>query len=70
MGGIYEVRRWNGLSYRDKHLKFHKDWFRYAKVHKGDTQKLFLSRLYSLGKKPCQILLRIADSMEETLWKK
>jgi hypothetical protein len=31
MGGIYEVRRWNGLRCHDILIKFHKDWFRHSK---------------------------------------
>jgi hypothetical protein len=38
MGGIYEVRRLDGLRFHDIHAKFNKDWFRYSKVHRGDTQ--------------------------------
>jgi hypothetical protein len=38
MGGIYEVRRWDGLRYRDMHTKFHKDWFRHSNLDRGDTQ--------------------------------
>jgi hypothetical protein len=37
MGGIYDVRRSDGLSCHDKHTKFHKDWFRHSKVQRGDT---------------------------------
>jgi hypothetical protein len=41
MGGIYEVHGWGGFSCHDIHTKFHKDWFGYPKVDKGefpDTQ--------------------------------
>jgi hypothetical protein len=27
MGGIYEVRRWDGLSCYDTHTKFYEEWF-------------------------------------------
>jgi hypothetical protein len=41
MGGIYEVRHWDGLMCYDIHTKFHKDWFNQSKVYGGitDTQK-------------------------------
>jgi hypothetical protein len=41
MRGIYEVRRWDGPSFRYIHTKFHKDWFRQSKVNRegySDTQ--------------------------------
>jgi hypothetical protein len=38
MGGIYEVRRLDGLRCHDIHAKFHKNWFSHSKVGKGDTQ--------------------------------
>jgi hypothetical protein len=41
MGGIYEVRLWDGLRYHDIHTKFHKDWLRHSEVGGGgflDTQ--------------------------------
>jgi hypothetical protein len=40
-GEIFEVRRWDGLRCQDTvyvHTKFHKEWFRHSKVHKGHTQ--------------------------------
>jgi hypothetical protein len=37
-GGIYEVRRWDGLRCHGIHTKFHKDWFRHSKVNRGDSQ--------------------------------
>jgi hypothetical protein len=42
MRGIYELRRWDGLSCHDIHTKFHKDWFRHSNIDGGgggDTQK-------------------------------
>jgi hypothetical protein len=41
MGGIYELRRWDGLRCRNIHTEFHKDWFKHSKVNSGgytDTQ--------------------------------
>jgi hypothetical protein len=41
MGGIYEVRRWDGLRCHDLHTKFHKDWVRHSEVYRRgytDTQ--------------------------------
>jgi hypothetical protein len=37
MGGIYEMRRWDGLrwQYIYIHVKFHKDWFGHSKVVRG-----------------------------------
>jgi hypothetical protein len=35
MGGIYEVRRLDGLRCHDIHTKFDKDWFRHSKVNMG-----------------------------------
>jgi hypothetical protein len=35
MGGIYEVRRSDGLRCHDTHTKFHKDWFRHSNVNGG-----------------------------------
>jgi hypothetical protein len=32
LGGIYEVRRLDGLRCHDIHTKFHKDWFSHSKV--------------------------------------
>jgi hypothetical protein len=32
MGGIYKVRRWDGLRCHDKYAKFHKDWFRHSNI--------------------------------------
>jgi hypothetical protein len=32
MGGIYEVRRWDGSLCRDMHSKFNNDWFRHSRV--------------------------------------
>jgi hypothetical protein len=32
MGGIYEVRRWEGPKCHDIRTKFHKDWFSHSKV--------------------------------------
>jgi uncharacterized protein involved in cysteine biosynthesis len=29
MGGIYNVRRWNGLKWHDIYAKFYEDWFRH-----------------------------------------
>jgi hypothetical protein len=36
IGGIYEVRRWDGLRCHDLYTKFHKDSFSHSKVDKGD----------------------------------
>jgi hypothetical protein len=30
IGGIYEVRHWDGLRCHDIHTKFHKDWLRHS----------------------------------------
>jgi hypothetical protein len=38
MGGIYEVRRWDGFSCHYIHTKFHNNWFSHSNVNKGDTQ--------------------------------
>jgi hypothetical protein len=38
MGGIYEVRRWDGLRCHFIHTRFHKDWFRYSIADRGETQ--------------------------------
>jgi hypothetical protein len=39
MGGMYEGRRWEGLSCHDVHIKFQKDWFRHSHIHRHkDTQ--------------------------------
>jgi hypothetical protein len=38
MGGIYEVRRWDGVSCHDIYTNFHKDLFRHSKVDRGNTQ--------------------------------
>jgi hypothetical protein len=38
MGGIYEVRRSDGLKCYDMHIKFHKDWFNHSYVIIEDTQ--------------------------------
>jgi hypothetical protein len=35
MGGIYKVRRSDGLRCHDVHTKFHEDWFRYSEVDWG-----------------------------------
>jgi hypothetical protein len=35
MGGIYEVRRLDGLGCRNTHTEFYKDWFRHSKVNRG-----------------------------------
>jgi hypothetical protein len=35
MGGIYEERRWDGLSCRDKHTVFHEDWLKHSKHLRG-----------------------------------
>jgi hypothetical protein len=32
LGGIYELRRRDGLKCHDTHTKFNKDWFRNSKV--------------------------------------
>jgi hypothetical protein len=37
MGGIYEVRRWDGLSCHDIHTKFNRDWLRHSKVNRRYT---------------------------------
>jgi hypothetical protein len=36
MGGIYEVRRWDGLRCHGIYTKFHKYWFRHSKVNRGE----------------------------------
>jgi hypothetical protein len=40
IGGICEVRRWNGLRCHDNLIrtKFHKNWFRHSKFNSGNTQ--------------------------------
>jgi hypothetical protein len=38
MGGIYGVRRWDGLRYRDMHTKSHKGWFSRLELDREDTQ--------------------------------
>jgi hypothetical protein len=38
MGGIYEVRRLDGLGCHDTHTKFHKDWFRHSEANKWDLE--------------------------------
>jgi hypothetical protein len=40
MGGIYEVRRWDGLRCHDIYIytKFHKDWLRHSEVNMRDSQ--------------------------------
>jgi hypothetical protein len=38
MGGIYEVRRWDGFNCYDIHTEFYKKWFRHSKVDGGDSQ--------------------------------
>jgi hypothetical protein len=35
MGGIHEVRRWDGLRCYDIHTKFNKNRFRHSKVNRG-----------------------------------
>jgi hypothetical protein len=37
MGGIYEVRRWDGLNCPHVHNNFDKDWFRDSKFHSRET---------------------------------
>jgi hypothetical protein len=39
VGGIYEVRRWDGLRCHDMHTKFHKNCLRHSKVIAEVTQK-------------------------------
>jgi hypothetical protein len=39
MGGIYEVRRWDGLRCHDIHTKFHIDSFRHSKVDGGGIHR-------------------------------
>jgi hypothetical protein len=38
MGGLYEVRRWDGMSCHDIHTKFNKDWIGHSEVNREDTQ--------------------------------
>jgi hypothetical protein len=47
MGGIYEVRRWDGLRCHDIHTKFHKDWLSHSKVHRADTHTCTQTALWS-----------------------
>jgi hypothetical protein len=35
MGGIYELRRWDGLRYHYIHTKFHKNWLAIQKLMGG-----------------------------------
>jgi hypothetical protein len=59
MGGIYEVRRGDGLRWHDIHTKFHKDWFRHSKVDMGeftDTQTALGSHKPTLKKKESKII--------------
>jgi hypothetical protein len=37
MGGIFEVRCWDGLRCHDIHTESHKDWFRHSQVDGGYT---------------------------------
>jgi hypothetical protein len=37
MGGIYEVRNWDGFRWRDIYTKFHKGWFKYSQFDRGQT---------------------------------
>jgi hypothetical protein len=39
MGGICEVRRWDGLRCHDMHTKFHEEWFRHSKVNWGGIHR-------------------------------
>jgi hypothetical protein len=41
MGGIYELRRLDGVMCQDirVHTKFHKDWSRHSKVNRGDIHR-------------------------------
>jgi hypothetical protein len=38
MGGIYELRRSDGLRCHDMHINVHKDWFRHSQVDRGYSQ--------------------------------
>jgi hypothetical protein len=38
MGGIYEVRRLDGLRCHNVHTKVYEDWLEHSKVDRGDTQ--------------------------------
>jgi hypothetical protein len=38
LGGIYEVRRGDGLRCHDVRTKFHKYCFRHSEVGRGNTQ--------------------------------
>jgi predicted phosphatase len=49
MGGIYEVRRWDGLKCHDIHTEFRKDKFRHSKVDRRgftDTHSMIISLAY------------------------
>jgi hypothetical protein len=35
MGGIYKVRRSDGLKCHDIHTKIHEDWYRHSKIDVG-----------------------------------
>jgi hypothetical protein len=51
MGGIYEVRRRDGLKCHNIHTKFHTDWFRHSKVDGGGggfTDSMVLAVAYFL----------------------
>jgi hypothetical protein len=55
MGGIYEVRRYDGLRCHDVHNKFHQDWFRNSTVVSGGKmipQNYFISsQIRNIGQK-------------------
>jgi hypothetical protein len=42
-GGIYGVRRWNGLRCHYIHTKFHRVWFFYSKVDDGHTDNMVIA---------------------------
>jgi hypothetical protein len=43
MGGVYEVRHWDGLKCYNIHTKFYKYWFSHLKVNKKDTETAWWS---------------------------
>jgi hypothetical protein len=52
MEGIYKLRRWDEVTCRDIHTKFHKDWFRHSEVNRWDrhtdTQQGDIIRLLTI----------------------
>jgi hypothetical protein len=48
MGGIYEVRRSDGLRCHDIHTEFHKDWFMHSKVDRGIHRHRLMGGIYKV----------------------